>query len=110
VQVWRKWSTGDAADVVDPSLAGQYPEDEVLNCIEIGLLCVQEKPVDRPDATRVVLLLVNPNSFPDEGRAVPSRPGFFFDAAEGGVAMGDGEVPSAPSAENVMTISDFEPR
>jgi hypothetical protein len=56
VQVWRKWSTGSAADVVDPSLAGQYPEEEIFNCLEVGLLCVQENPADRPDASAVVLL------------------------------------------------------
>ena len=39
-------------DVVDPLLAESgYAESEVLNCIEIRLLCVQENRVDRPDAS-----------------------------------------------------------
>ncbi|TVU42136.1 hypothetical protein EJB05_08527 [Eragrostis curvula] len=118
--VWKKWRTGLAVDVVDASLTGQYPESEVLNCLEVGLLCVQENPADRPDASAVVLLLGSPNSMPDEARREPSRPAFFFgagesgsgDAAEGGSSrdalIGDGR--SAPSSENVMTISDFQPR
>lgn len=114
IQVWRKWSTGSVADVVDPSLGGQYPEDEVLNCVEIGLLCVQENPADRPDASTVVLLLGSPNSVPDEGRREPSKPAFFFNSSDGGSSiaalLGDGQVPSAASSENVMTISDFQPR
>ncbi|KAG2577780.1 hypothetical protein PVAP13_6NG246300 [Panicum virgatum] len=41
--VWDKWRAGSTGDVVDPSLAeSQYPESEVLNCIEIGLLCPGE--------------------------------------------------------------------
>jgi hypothetical protein len=107
MQVWRKWSTGSAADVVDPSLAGQYPEVEIFNCVEVGLLCVQENPADRPDASAVVLLLGSPNSIPVQGRQEPSKPAFFFD---GSLQIGEGQLPSVPSSENMMTISDFEPR
>jgi hypothetical protein len=104
-----------AADVVDPSLAGQYPEEEVFNCLEVGLLCVQENPADRPDASAVVLLLGNPNSMPVQGRQEPSKPAFFFDGAAGGsssgaLQIGEGQVPSAPPSKNMMTISDFQPR
>ena len=78
VQVWDKWRAGSTGDVVDPSLAeSQYPESEVLNCIEIGLLCVQENPADRPDASTVVLMLSSPSSTSDD-RPAPSRPAFVF--------------------------------
>ncbi|TVT97128.1 hypothetical protein EJB05_57639 [Eragrostis curvula] len=117
--VWRKWKTGSAADVVDASLSGQYPENEVLNCLEVGLLCVQENPADRPDASAVVLLLGSPNSTADEVRPEPSRPAFFFGAggsgslgsgSSGSALIGGGKPPSASSSDNVMTISDFQPR
>ena len=79
VQVWGKWKMGSATDVVDASLS-EYPESEVLNCIEIGLLCVQENPEDRPDASTVVLMLSSPTSTSDD-RPAPSRP-----------AIGRGEI------------------
>ena len=34
-------------------------ESEVLRCIQIGLLCVQEKAKDRPNMSSVVLMLGN---------------------------------------------------
>jgi hypothetical protein len=104
--VWRKWSIGSAADVVDPSLAWQYTE-EIFNCVEVGLLCVQENPADRPDASAVVLLLESPSSIPVQDRQEPSKPAFFFDGA---LQIGEGQLPSVPSSENMMTISDFQPR
>ncbi|MQL84469.1 hypothetical protein Taro_016954 [Colocasia esculenta] len=55
--VWDHWTNGTVQDIVDPSLGGQYPGDEVRRCIHIGLLCVQEAPEDRPTMTSVVLML-----------------------------------------------------
>ncbi|TVT97126.1 hypothetical protein EJB05_57637, partial [Eragrostis curvula] len=73
---WGKWRTGLTTDMVDPSLGGRYPEGEILNCVELGLLCVQENPADRPDASAVVLMLSS-HSTTDDRRA-PSRPAFVF--------------------------------
>ncbi|BAT01961.1 Os07g0540500 [Oryza sativa Japonica Group] len=46
--VWRRWSDGTVAKMIDHSLGKNYPEAEVLKCINIGLLCLQENPVNRP--------------------------------------------------------------
>lgn len=35
---------------------------EALKCINIGLLCVQEQPEDRPTMSSVVLMLVTENA------------------------------------------------
>ncbi|TVT97130.1 hypothetical protein EJB05_57641, partial [Eragrostis curvula] len=123
IGVWRKWKTGSSADVVDASLRREFLESEVLNCLEVGLLCVQENPADRLDASAVVLLLGSHNSTTDEARPEPSRPAFFFggggsgsldEAASSGSSRAalirDGQPPSAPCSENAMTISDFQPR
>jgi len=108
--VWYKWRTGAAVDVVDPLLnMSCYPEsDEVLNCIEIGLLCVQENPVDRPDASTVVLMLSSPTSLSDDRRA-PSRPAFIF--SSDGVPLIDDKQPLMSTvSENEASISELEPR
>lgn len=44
MQAWKLWSAGQALELMDPLLANTYEETEVLKCIQIGLLCVQEDP------------------------------------------------------------------
>ncbi|XP_039814537.1 cysteine-rich receptor-like protein kinase 10 [Panicum virgatum] len=118
--VWGKWKMGSATDVVDASLS-EYPESEVLNCIEIGLLCVQENPEDRPDASTVVLMLSSPTSTPDEGRRAPTRPAFFFGSDDSAATrrvppgststttwIGINQPP--PVSKNGVTISELQPR
>jgi len=119
--VWGKWKMGSATDVVDASLS-EYPESEVLNCIEIGLLCVQENPEDRPDASTVVLLMLSsPTSTPDEGRRAPTRPAFFFGSDDSAATrrvppgststttwIGINQPP--PVSKNGVTISELQPR
>ena len=113
---------GSATDVVDASLS-EYPESEVLNCIEIRLLCVQENQVDRPDASAVVLMLSSPTSTLDDRRA-PSRPTFVFSSglteSDHPLRSGAGscDVPlisnkqssTTTVSENEMSISELQPR
>jgi len=97
--VWDKWRAGLTAEVVDPLLAELgYPESEVINCVEIGLLCVQENPADRPDASAVVLMLSSPTSTSDDRRA-PSRPAFAFSSGL-----------KSTASENEVSISELQPR
>lgn len=56
LQAWKLWKEGTPLDFVDPKLEGAYSEGEVLRCIQIGLLCVQEDPEERPIMTTVVLM------------------------------------------------------
>ena len=43
--------------MIDRSLGDRYELQEVLRCIHIGLLCVQEDPAERPRIATVVLTL-----------------------------------------------------
>lgn len=43
--------------MIDHSLGRNYNEAEVVKCINIGLLCVQQNPVDRPTMADVMVLL-----------------------------------------------------
>ncbi|TVU42125.1 hypothetical protein EJB05_08515 [Eragrostis curvula] len=119
--VWGKWTTGSTIEVVDSSLDGHYPEDEVLNCVEIGLLCVQENPADRPDASAVALMLSS-NSTIDE-RHPPSRPAFVFGSGHSctmygipagasnteGALIRDEQPLKTAISENEVTISELQP-
>ncbi|KAG6755920.1 hypothetical protein POTOM_039328 [Populus tomentosa] len=55
--VWRQWKDGKGLEVLDTSVGNSYSPCEVLRCIQVGLLCVQEKAEDRPTMSSVVLML-----------------------------------------------------
>ncbi|KAF7060350.1 hypothetical protein CFC21_067145 [Triticum aestivum] len=55
--VWEHSTTGTVFEVVDPSMNGRFMEKDVLKCVHIGLLCVQENPMDRPTMSTVVTML-----------------------------------------------------
>ncbi|RDX76113.1 Cysteine-rich receptor-like protein kinase 29, partial [Mucuna pruriens] len=38
---WRNWKEGRAIDIVDPTL-NNHSQNEIMRCIHIGLLCVQD--------------------------------------------------------------------
>ncbi|KAL6651462.1 hypothetical protein ACP70R_010387 [Stipagrostis hirtigluma subsp. patula] len=61
---WESWNQHKINELLDPAVA--QPEPELLfgleRCIQIGLLCVQRSPDDRPDMSAVVAMLNNNNS------------------------------------------------
>lgn len=55
---WKHWRQGAAEDIIDPVLrVGSRTLRDILRCIHIGLLCVQDNPSDRPTMASVVLML-----------------------------------------------------
>ncbi|KAJ1691990.1 hypothetical protein LUZ63_016145 [Rhynchospora breviuscula] len=56
--VWEQWRDGRGKEVVDEAMGDEYIAREAMNCIEIGLLCCQENPDDRPTMSAVVASLV----------------------------------------------------
>ena len=58
-QAWRLWKEGKGLEFIDPLLMEFGQTIEVLKCMHMGLLCVQEDPEDRPTMTFVVVLLGN---------------------------------------------------
>ncbi|CAM0880054.1 unnamed protein product [Alopecurus aequalis] len=64
--VWDKWKAGSIEDIADTSLGNRYPQNEMRNCVHIGLLCLQEDPKLRPDASTVLQVLDTscPSSLP----------------------------------------------
>ncbi|PRQ28640.1 putative protein kinase RLK-Pelle-DLSV family [Rosa chinensis] len=70
--VWDLWREQCVLDVVD-FLLESYNIDEVLRCLQIGLLCLQEDTTDRPTMSEVVLMLSG-----ERALASPQRPAFIF--------------------------------
>ncbi|KAL5794007.1 hypothetical protein ACOSP7_002601 [Xanthoceras sorbifolium] len=59
---WQHWTNGTAMELLDPMLGNQLPKHEVLKCIHIGLLCVQEAAADRPIMSQIVMIFVSRGS------------------------------------------------
>ncbi|KAK4759198.1 hypothetical protein SAY87_022329 [Trapa incisa] len=69
---WNLWKEGNGMELLDPSVGVSYSSQEVLRCIHVGLLCVQEHAEDRPVMSNVVLMLGSETtSMPH-----PRNPGF----------------------------------
>ncbi|KAL6908106.1 hypothetical protein ACP4OV_002276 [Aristida adscensionis] len=54
---WELWSSGRMKELVDASLLDEPRIDEIIQCVQIALLCVQENWVDRPTMSDVVTML-----------------------------------------------------
>ena len=63
---------------IDDSPGRNYSETEVLKCVNIGLWCLQQNPMDRPTMSDVMVMLndVDTSSLP-----AAARPTFFLDAS-----------------------------
>ncbi|XP_057458966.1 G-type lectin S-receptor-like serine/threonine-protein kinase At4g27290 isoform X2 [Lotus japonicus] len=70
---WRLWKKGIPHELIDDCLKDSCKLEEVVSCIQIGLLCLQHHPDDRPNMASVVLMLSSENALPQ-----PKEPGFLF--------------------------------
>ncbi|KAK8257030.1 hypothetical protein V6Z12_1Z010900, partial [Gossypium hirsutum] len=59
---WKLWSKGEGMELIDQLLVPSCVAFEVLKCIHIGLLCVQEDPADRPTMSSVIFMLASDGS------------------------------------------------
>ncbi|KAL4631927.1 hypothetical protein ACB092_04G014500 [Castanea dentata] len=71
--VWELWREDKALDIVDSSINETFVSHEVLRCIQIGLLCVQENAIDRPTMLAIFLMLSSETTLPS-----PKQPAFIF--------------------------------
>uniref|UniRef100_A0A804KII3 Protein kinase domain-containing protein n=1 Tax=Musa acuminata subsp. malaccensis TaxID=214687 RepID=A0A804KII3_MUSAM len=69
---WEKWRGGSALEMVDPALGNQFHGSDLLRCMQIGLLCVQENPFARPSMSTVAVML----SSATVTLQAPSQPAF----------------------------------
>lgn len=58
--------------MINASVAETCNEPQVLRYIQVGLLCVQQSPEDRPIMASVVMMLSSDIDLP-----LPKEPGFF---------------------------------
>ncbi|KAB1222985.1 Cysteine-rich receptor-like protein kinase 29 [Morella rubra] len=99
---WKNWREGTASSMIDPALRASSTA-EIMRCIHIGLLCVQENAADRPTMASVILML-NSDSM---ALSVPSRPAFFMDS----IVESDTSLDrSFQASTNEASITELYPR
>ncbi|KAL5999621.1 hypothetical protein ACLOJK_037906 [Asimina triloba] len=70
---WHLWKEGGGFNLLDPSLRDSSNPTQVLRCIHLALLCVQENAEDRPTMASVLVALESEIvSLP-----TPGEPAFF---------------------------------
>ncbi|KAG9159745.1 hypothetical protein Leryth_007761 [Lithospermum erythrorhizon] len=93
---WHMWNEGKALELLDPRLVDSYYDpSEVIRCIHVGLLCVQDNETDRPTMAVIVSMLSSDMVLP-----VPKKPVFSIQLGNierGSSNSSDARVFSAPS-------------
>eukprot|EP00261_Vitis_vinifera_P017123 XP_010646639.1 PREDICTED: putative receptor-like protein kinase At4g00960 isoform X1 [Vitis vinifera] len=100
---WRSWRDGSAPNVIDPSVSSGS-RSEIMRCIHIGLLCVQENVADRPTMASVVLMLSSYSiTLP-----LPSQPAFFMHSSMDTEAplLQDSDSGATRSSDNALSVND----
>ncbi|KAL3508597.1 hypothetical protein ACH5RR_027998 [Cinchona calisaya] len=72
--VWKLYKEGRALEMIESYLGNSYCSSEVRRSIHVGLLCVQQRPEDRPGMSSVVFMLTNEGQLPEA-----KQPGFFLE-------------------------------
>ncbi|PRQ54975.1 putative protein kinase RLK-Pelle-DLSV family [Rosa chinensis] len=105
---WKNWRADTASNIIDPILSSGS-RTEMMRCINIGLLCVQQNIADRPTMTSVILMLTgNSLTLP-----VPSQPAFFMGASDFSKVVELDQAQSSSSVQksvNEASITELSPR
>ncbi|XP_074357336.1 G-type lectin S-receptor-like serine/threonine-protein kinase At4g03230 isoform X2 [Apium graveolens] len=102
---WNLWKEEKPMTLLDETLVGSCNNSEVLKCITIGLLCVQEDPNDRPDMSKVVFML----SGETETLPNPKQPAFVTRKHFSGTTSSSSTKPEMLT-ENEITFTEADGR
>ncbi|PSS24718.1 Cysteine-rich receptor-like protein kinase [Actinidia chinensis var. chinensis] len=108
---WNLWRDERPLDLMDPTLEGTYSRNEVIRCIHIALLCVQDDPDNRPTMATVVVML---NSY-SVTLSLPQQPAFSTRSRTGLnppklLESDESTSKSMPVSVNSVSITELDPR
>ncbi|CAO2823687.1 unnamed protein product [Amaranthus hypochondriacus] len=111
---WKKWRDGMVIEFIDETIRESCSHDEVMRCIHLGLLCVQESAEDRPSMSTIVLTL---DSY-SVTLPIPEGPGFSIRSSrvkssftmDATTNSNNSSSNSAPMSVNDVSITEPEPR
>ncbi|PRQ30456.1 putative protein kinase RLK-Pelle-DLSV family [Rosa chinensis] len=102
---WALWKEGAGLGLMDPTLDDSCDKDQLLRCVHVGLLCVEENAASRPTMLDVILMLTNESmSLP-----VPTKPAFCTERNVITDAIG-GNRPEMVASVNGISNSGFDGR
>ncbi|KAK3435681.1 hypothetical protein EUGRSUZ_C00390 [Eucalyptus grandis] len=101
---YEQWKDDKCMEFIDPSLDDSSSSCKLLRCMQVALLCVQEKPGDRPSMLEVYSMLKNESSAVN----FPKKPAFSInkDEDEDGKCL----LKEAVHSVNDASISELFPR
>ncbi|XP_068492439.1 cysteine-rich receptor-like protein kinase 6 [Phaseolus vulgaris] len=104
--VWKQRENQDLLSILDSNLKENHSHMDVLKCIHIGLLCVQENPDVRPTIAMVMSFLNNHSlELP-----FPQKPAFFLHKCTMDEDVDIQQKSSESKAINEMSTTDVYPR
>ncbi|XP_028120463.1 putative G-type lectin S-receptor-like serine/threonine-protein kinase At1g61610 isoform X2 [Camellia sinensis] len=96
---WDLWEGDRAMELIDPSIESSCCQNEVLRCIHVAMLCVQDSAIHRPTMSSLVLTLESENAT----LPMPRQPTFTSMRSSGDIDMWkDNQEIASP---NDLTIS-----
>ncbi|TMX04647.1 hypothetical protein EJD97_006173 [Solanum chilense] len=99
---WKLYKEDRSLQLADEQLADSCKTSQILRSIQVGLLCVQQHPNDRPSMFSVVQMLANESLLPKA-----KEPGFFTERN----VYDEGKSGSqTTSSKNEVTITLLDPR
>ncbi|KAJ4718135.1 putative Receptor protein kinase [Melia azedarach] len=102
---WQLWNEGKGLDLIDQIKDDSCSPEEILRCIHVGLLCVQDRATDRPTMSDVVSMLTNDSM----ALPAPKQPAFFINVASD-LEPEVTEIKLELCSVNDVTISGMEAR
>ena len=93
-QAWGLWTDKKVLDLMDETLQDTCTANQFVKCVNIGLLCVQENPGDRPTMMNVIKMFdIETVNLP-----TPKRAAFFIGREQSKATSSD-----QPESINVLT-------
>ncbi|XP_026444109.1 G-type lectin S-receptor-like serine/threonine-protein kinase At1g11300 isoform X2 [Papaver somniferum] len=103
---WKLWNENMVQHLIDPTLLSEKAySEEILKCIHVGLLCVQESPKDRPNMSTVLSILTSETA----NLPVPKQPAYVIREASS-ISSGSLHKTSNLFSVNHVTITSIEGR
>lgn len=103
-QAWKLWNEGRIMEVMDALMEKPVPESEILRSIQVGLLCVQQQPEDRPTMPSVIMMLDGEN----DSLLQPKQPGFYTERYL--TEADSSSTGKKPQTTNEITITKLQGR
>ena len=101
-QAYQLWQDGKWNELLDPALGGDVPVTEVMKCLQVALLCVQDSADDRPNMSEVVAMLGSLITMPE-----PRQPAYYNVRISSLAVSSDSFGESSCGISNI-TLTDHE--